>query len=344
MAATAPYPHAVSRRGWFLFIALSIIWGIPYLFIKVAVEDLSPAMTVFGRTALAAAVLLPVAVRRDALRPVLARWRWVLGFAVVEMAVPFGLLSWAEQRLSSSLTGLLVAVVPLLVAGLGAALGLTDRLDLRRFVGLIVGLAGVALLVGIDVRGGDLLGAAAVLGAAAGYAVGPIVADQRLADLPGVGVSAVALAVNAVAYLPWALATRPTGPVPWPAWASVAGLGLGSCCWARGWPPGGPAPAGSQPGQVHLELVAGDLAVAVGVDEADHRGGGVVVQGLAEPGHQGLEFGRRDQAVTIRVDRGEGLHVVVHEQHVACPPARRSKTTRGTYQATSTTAAGTACR
>lgn len=216
----------MSRRGWLLFIALAVIWGIPYLFIKVAVEHLSPTVLVCGRTALACAVLLPVALRQGLLRSVAARWRWVLLFSVVEIAVPFGLLGTAEQHLSSSLTGLLVAVVPLMVAGLGVALGLADRIDTRRSAGLVVGLLGVACLVGIDLRGGDLLAALAVLGAAAGYAVGPIIADRRLADLPGLGLTTVAMGLNAVGYLPWALLARPTAPVPWPAWASVVVLGI----------------------------------------------------------------------------------------------------------------------
>jgi drug/metabolite transporter (DMT)-like permease len=215
----------VSRRGWVLFIGLSVIWGIPYLFIKVAVEHLSPAVVVCGRTALAAALLARVALRRGWLRPVLSRWRWVLVFAAVEIAVPFGLLGWAEQHLTSSLTGLLVAAVPLMVAGISLLLGLADRLDARRFAGLVVGLGGVACLVGIDLRGGDLLAALAVLGAAAGYACGPIVADRRLADLPSMGVTTVAMTVNAFVYLPWALVTRPVTAVPWQAWASVGVLG-----------------------------------------------------------------------------------------------------------------------
>jgi drug/metabolite transporter (DMT)-like permease len=209
-----------------LFIALSVIWGIPYLFIKVAVEHVSPAVMVCGRTALAFAVLLPIALRRRVLRSVLARWPWVLMFAVTEIAIPFALLGVAEQHLSSSLTGLLVASVPLMVAGLSVALGLADRIDRRRFAGLLVGLAGVAALVGIDLRGGNLLAAGAVLVAAAGYAAGPIIADQRLADLPSLGVSTVAMGANAAGYLPAALITRPIAPVPWAAWGSVAVLGL----------------------------------------------------------------------------------------------------------------------
>jgi drug/metabolite transporter (DMT)-like permease len=215
-----------------LFIALSVIWGVPYLFIRVAVRSMSPATLVCLRTALACAVLLPVAVRGRMLAPVLRRWRWVLAFAAVEVAVPFGLLSTAEQRLSSSLTGLLIATVPLIGTVLGVLFRLPDRIrigraaDRRRLVGLLIGLAGVAALVGIDLRGGDLLAAGAVLVSALGYAIGPIIADRRLADLPSLGVTVLAMGANAVGYLPWAILGRPRGPVPWQAWGSVVVLGV----------------------------------------------------------------------------------------------------------------------
>jgi drug/metabolite transporter (DMT)-like permease len=216
----------VSRRGWVLFIALSVIWGVPYLFIKVAVEYVSPAVLTSTRTGLAALVLLPLAVRGGHLRPLLARWRWVLAFALVEITVPFGLLGAAEQRLSSSLTGLLVAGVPLIGAVLGVALRLADRIDRRRLIGLLVGFAGVAALVGIDLRGGDLLAAGAVLVAATGYALGPIIVDRRLSDLPSLGVTVAAMGLNGVGYLPWAVLTWPRHPVPIRVWGAVAVLGV----------------------------------------------------------------------------------------------------------------------
>ena len=218
-----------------LFGLLSVVWGLPYLFIRVAVEHLDPAVVVGVRTALAAVVLLPFAVRGRMLRPVLARWPWVLAFAVVEIVVPFWLLTWAELRLTSSLTGLLVAAVPLLAAVLGVLLRLPDRIrpgvadDRRRLLGLLVGVAGVAALVGVDLRGGDLVAALAVLGAAFGYAVGPVLVARRLGDLPGLGLTLVAMGVTALGYLPWTIARWPSGAdrsVPWRAWASVAALGV----------------------------------------------------------------------------------------------------------------------
>jgi drug/metabolite transporter (DMT)-like permease len=156
----------------------------------------------------------------------------VLAFSLVEVIVPFGLLSWAELRLSSSLTGLLVAAVPLMAATLGVALRLPDRIrfgsatDRRRLLGLAAGLLGVAALVGIDLRGADVLAALAVLGAAFGYALGPVVADSRLAALPSLGVTTVAMGVTALVYLPATVVQWPRTAVPWTAWASTAVLGV----------------------------------------------------------------------------------------------------------------------
>jgi drug/metabolite transporter (DMT)-like permease len=218
----------VSARGRLLFAAMALIWGVPYLFIKVAVADLSPAAVVFGRTALAGLLLVPIAAGRGMLRPLLSRWPWLLVFAAVEVAGPFFLLTFAETRISSSLTGLLVATVPLLGVLFGRLAGLADPVDARRLLGLLVGVAGVAVLVGLDLHAGSWVAVLAVLLAAAGYAIGPIVADQRLAGLPTLGISAVAMAVTALAYLAPAWVTRPAdlGAVSASTWSAVAVLGV----------------------------------------------------------------------------------------------------------------------
>jgi drug/metabolite transporter (DMT)-like permease len=207
---------------------MSVIWGVPYLFIKVAVEDLSPAGVVFGRTALAALLLVPIAAGRGMLRPLLPHWPWLLVFAGAEVAAPFFLLTFAEQRISSSLTGLLVATVPLLGLVFGRLMALADPIDARRLAGLLVGVVGVGILVGVDLHADSWTAVVAVLLAAAGYAIGPIVADQRLAELPSLGVSAVAMGVTAVAYLPYAVLTRPAdlGGALAASWWAVAVLGV----------------------------------------------------------------------------------------------------------------------
>jgi drug/metabolite transporter (DMT)-like permease len=206
---------------------MAVVWGIPYLLIKVAVEDLHPAVVVALRCALGSLVLLPVVLARGGFAGLRGHWRWIAFFALIEITAPFLLLSFAEIRLSSSLTGLLVAMVPLLAALAARILGL-DRIGPRRAIGLLVGFAGVALLVGVDVRGGDLLAVLAVVGAAVGYAAGPIVLATRLRDVPSLPLTTAALAVAAVVVAPWAVVEWPsdTVAVPGEAWLSVAGLGL----------------------------------------------------------------------------------------------------------------------
>src|SRR5690606_11150598 len=143
----------MSRRGWLLFLTMGAIWGVPYMMIKVAVEYVTPASLVFLRCAIGAVLLVPIAAALGHLRAVLPRWRPLLVFAAVEVAMPWLLLSAAEQRLSSSLSGLLTAAVPLVGALLGWITG-TDRLGPRRLAGLFIGLGGVAALVGLDLGGG----------------------------------------------------------------------------------------------------------------------------------------------------------------------------------------------
>jgi drug/metabolite transporter (DMT)-like permease len=192
----------VSRKGWILFAALCLIWGIPYLLIRVAVRELSPPSLVFLRTAPAALMLVPLAWRRCELRLLLRRWRWVAAYTAVELAVPWLLLSHAEQRLSSSMAGLLVAAVPLIGAVLYRAAGVHDHLDARRLAGLIIGFSGVAALVGIDISGAQPLATVEVLAVAFCYATGPLIVSRRLAGLPSIGVVTASLVLTAVVYAP----------------------------------------------------------------------------------------------------------------------------------------------
>lgn len=210
----------MSRRGWVLFAALGLIWGVPYLLIRVAVGELSPAVLVFARTAIAAVVLLPIALARGHVRAVLPRWRPLLVFTIVEVAVPWLLLSNAERRLSSSLSGLLIAAVPLVGALLAWGTG-GERLGLRRVAGLGVGLIGVALLVGLDLGGGDVPALAQMAVVVIGYALGPWVLSRYLSDAPGLGVIASAMVLSALAYLPVGVAQMPSH---WPSPKVVASI------------------------------------------------------------------------------------------------------------------------
>lgn len=198
----------MTRRGWLLFAAMSVLWGIPYLLIKVAVDELSPPVVVFSRTVLAALLLLPYAAATGALRSLRGHWRMVLLFTVLELTGPWLLLTDAETRLSSSVAGLLVAAVPLVAAVLSRLLGDADRLDRTRAVGLLVGLTGVAVLLGIDLRG-DLWSAAEMGLVVLGYGSAPLVASRRLSGVPGVAVTTAALCLTGLFYLPFAIVARP---------------------------------------------------------------------------------------------------------------------------------------
>jgi drug/metabolite transporter (DMT)-like permease len=217
----------MTRRGWVLFVAISVIWGVPYLLIKVAVEDLSPPTLVATRTALAFLILLPVAVHQRVLRPVLAHWRIVLVFAALEMGIPWLLLGHAEERLPSGLTGLLVATAPLFAAVVAVALG--DRSVLRpsRVLGLALGVLGVALLVGAGESGStDLLSVVEVLLVAVAYGTGPFIAAHRLDVLPTLGVVTFSLGAVALAYLPAGIALGPEEVPSASAIAAVVGLAV----------------------------------------------------------------------------------------------------------------------
>lgn len=219
----------MSRRGWVLFAAMGLIWGVPYLMIKVAVEELTPATLVMLRTAVAVVILVPLALARGEMRPALARWQPLLLFAVVEMAIPWFLLSNAERRLSSSLSGLLLAAVPLVGALIGWATG-GERLGPRRIAGLGIGILGVAALVGLDLSVDDVPALIQVALVAVGYAVGPFVLARYLSGVPGLGVIATALLFTAIGYTPVGIAQLPSH---WPSGKVVASVvGLGVLCTA----------------------------------------------------------------------------------------------------------------
>jgi drug/metabolite transporter (DMT)-like permease len=188
-----------------LFIAMALIWGIPYLLIKVAVGEVSPVMVVFLRCVIGAALLLPWMIARGQLRPALRHWKALLAFTALEMTGPWLLLSWAEQSLSSSLTGLLVASVPFVAALTARLAGDEDRLTPIRVVGLFIGLAGIVALLGLDVGASQLLPIGAIVLVVIGYATAPMIVTRSLPDVPGVAASAIALTLTAIVYAPFAV-------------------------------------------------------------------------------------------------------------------------------------------
>ncbi|MDQ6637407.1 MAG: DMT family transporter [Candidatus Dormibacteraeota bacterium] len=193
----------LTRRGLLLFASMSLIWGIPYFFIRIAVSELSPATLVFMRTTLAALVLLPFALARGGgFNRLWAKWPWLLAFAAVEMGIPWFLLSSAEQQISSSLTGLLISTVPLATTVVAIAFGQRERLSGASVGGLAIGMIGVAAIVGTDLHATSLLALAELAIVVIGYAVGPVILSRHLSDLSPVSVIAASLAVCAVAYAP----------------------------------------------------------------------------------------------------------------------------------------------
>lgn len=221
-------------RAWAAFAAVSILWGIPYFLIKVAIAEMSPVFLAWARVAIGAAILLPLAWRLGALRGVWARWRWMLAFATVEITFPFVLIPLGERWISSSLAAILIAAVPLTVALLAIRYAPSERPTGSRLVGLLIGLTGVIALMGIDVAGKplELLGALCILGATIGYAVGPMIAKMRLSDLHPLGPVSLGLLVSTVSLAPLAAAMPPDRmPSAGALWA-VAGLGV--ACTAAG--------------------------------------------------------------------------------------------------------------
>jgi drug/metabolite transporter (DMT)-like permease len=216
----------MTRRGVLLFAAMCVIWGIPYLMIRVAVRELAPVTLVFLRTGIAAAVLLPFAAARGELRPLVPLWKPLLAYTIIEVSIPWVLLGEAETQLTSSLTGLLIAAVPLVGAVVVAFTGTRERQGRRRWLGLLVGLLGVAALVGLDVGQVNAVALAEVAGVAVCYALGPIILARMLFDAPAMGVVAASLAITALAYLPFALTHWPSAMPSSHVIESVLGLAL----------------------------------------------------------------------------------------------------------------------
>ena len=220
----------MSRRGWVLFAIMCLVWGIPYLLIKVAVEEVAVPVVVFARTALGAAVLLLPALRSGQLAVLRRHWRPLVAFAALEMIGPWGLLSDAERYLPSSLAGLLIAAVPIIGVVVARITGGTERLSPRRWAGLLIGLAGVVVLAAPHLTGGSAWPVAEVLLVAIGYATAPIIAARKLADVPALPMTAACLTLAALAYTPAAILTWPHHM---PSGRVLAALGtLGIICTA----------------------------------------------------------------------------------------------------------------
>ena len=218
----------MNARAWTGFFALAVLWGIPYLFIKVAVDDgVPPLFLAWVRVTLGAAVLLALAAQAGTLRAVRGQVKWVAAYALVEICLPFPLIAVGEQHVSSSLTAILVATVPAFIALLSLRFDPAESPSRTRVAGLAIGFSGVVALVGIDVAGDpqELLGAGAVLLAAFGYACGPMIYQRRFGATDVRATMGAALAVSALVLAPFAFADTPAA-LTGEAAASLAVLGL----------------------------------------------------------------------------------------------------------------------
>lgn len=215
-------------RVWLAFLAICLIWGTPYFFIKHAVHELSAVWVAWGRLLCAALVLVPVALWRGQLHGVLKHWRILVLFALVELVGPFFLIAQGEKWVSSSLAGILLAGVPLIVVVVSPLMGVHERVSTRRVIGLVTGLLGVVALLGLDTLGGvhGWIGAGCILLAAVGYAIGPLIIQRHLAGADSLGVVSVSVVIAATLLSIPALFTAPATYPSTVAIGSVVILGL----------------------------------------------------------------------------------------------------------------------
>ena len=221
----------MSRRGWFLFILVGFLWGIPYLFIKVAVDPdngFTPATVVCLRTAIGAAILIPLAMKQRQLILAIRGWRYVGAYALLEMIGPWILIGTAEQKISSGLAGLLVASVPIWATLFASMRGDKTVWQPKRLFGIIVGFIGLIAVVGIESITGsaDALSIFMVLLASIGYSYAVMMVQGALPGVSGVAINAVAMAIAAIFYLPFAIAQWPHHEISSGAIRAVVGLGV----------------------------------------------------------------------------------------------------------------------
>ena len=218
----------MDRRAWTWLLILGAIWGASYLFIEIGLRDMEPGVIAWLRVALGASVLLVLAATQGALAGVRSRLGWLVVVGVVQVAAPFVLIAQGQEEITSSLAGILVASAPLFTALLAVRFDSEERSRGWRLAGVLIGFAGVAVLLGLDL-GGDgaaLAGGLMVVAASLGYAIGGLLVKNKLAGIPPLGISAMVLAVSTIALAPLAIATAPesfpsAGPI-----AAVVALGL----------------------------------------------------------------------------------------------------------------------
>ncbi len=218
----------MTRRNWILFGLVGALWGIPYLFVKVAVQDFSPPVIVCGRTIIGAAILIPLAIREKSLMAALRGIKYVIPYAFLEMVGPWILITTAQQKITSGLTGLLVATVPIWATIMTSLFGDHSVWHPKRIFGLLIGFIGVIAVVGIESLTGssNALAIGMVILASIFYAYAVIMITRKLPGVSGIAINAVAMAFTAIFYFPMAVIKWPTHSVPLNSWLALLGLGI----------------------------------------------------------------------------------------------------------------------
>ena len=203
----------MKRASWIYFALVSVLWGVPYLFIRVAVApgQFTPAFVVFSRVAIGAALLIPYAIKRGVLKPALRQWKWIAAYGLLEMVGPWGLISQGETKVNSGLAALLIATVAIWATILNGALGDKTVWHSTRLIGLAVGFIGICLVVGIESLKGkvNVVAILMLLLAAIGYAIAPTLARRKIPEIDGAAVNGLAMLITTIIYAPFAIADWP---------------------------------------------------------------------------------------------------------------------------------------
>jgi len=224
-SATAPHPDS---RYIGYYLAVSALWGVPYLFVSIAVEELSVPVIVFTRVFIGALILIPLAIRAGALKVPRASVKYIVLYALFEMFIPWTLISDGQRSVSSGLAGLLIATVPIWANLLAALAGDRSVRHPRQAFGIVIGFIGVVALVGIDslMESHDLIAMLKILFSAFSYAFATFMAMRHLGGVAGVTVNGLAMALTAVVFFIPALRTAPTSMPSNRALFALLALGL----------------------------------------------------------------------------------------------------------------------
>lgn len=218
----------MSRRGWLLFSLVGLLWGVPYLFMKVAIEELSTPMIVFSRLVIGASLLVPLALKAGALKGAVKYWKYIALYAVLEMVIPWTLITNSQRSLSSGVVALLVATVPIWATLFAHHSGDSTAANRTRIFGIAIGLVGISLIVGIESVSDftNFVALAQILIAAASYAFAVNMITRKAPGTSGIAINGIAMTISAVIFAPFAINTWPSEVPSNEAILSTVGLGV----------------------------------------------------------------------------------------------------------------------